>query len=149
MHTAEAFQGEIWRVTAQRRDALAEIGDRLALEPVWRSRIESAVHRIIARTDRMLRFADLDGLAPLGVDARRYASFDRAATQALAAVAYFLEFDGLIVPSARFGAQSGDLHRKTWSQGGGGGLRAGGLVRLAVRAASVATEGTKAVLMEP
>jgi hypothetical protein len=36
-----------------------------------------------------------------GVDAARYQSFDYAATQALAAAAHFLEFDGLIVPSAR------------------------------------------------
>ena len=128
-HPAEAFQGEIWRVTAQGRDALhassaggrwipqrefevlctslawvgalAEIGDRLALEPVWPSRIAHTLHRITARTDRTLRFADLDGLAPLGVGVRRYAGFDYAATQAVAAAAYILEFDGLIVPSAR------------------------------------------------
>jgi RES domain len=31
----------------------------------------------------------------------RYESFDYSATQALAAAAHFLEFDGLLVPSAR------------------------------------------------
>ncbi|MGC8476415.1 MAG: RES domain-containing protein [Acetobacteraceae bacterium] len=36
-----------------------------------------------------------------GGDVRRYASFDYAASQAIAAAAYFLGFDGLIVPSAR------------------------------------------------
>jgi hypothetical protein len=37
----------------------------------------------------------------LGVDARRYTSFEYSATQAIAAAACFLDFDGLIVPSAR------------------------------------------------
>lgn len=50
----------------------------------------------------MLRFADLAGLAPFGIDTARYRTFDYAATQALAAAAHFLEFDGLIVPNARF-----------------------------------------------
>jgi hypothetical protein len=59
-------------------------------------------HRIAVETKRALRFAGLDALAPLGVDIARYRTFDYAATQAIAAAAYFLEFDGLIVPSARF-----------------------------------------------
>ncbi len=55
----------------------------------------------MARTDRSLRFADVSSLAPLGVDVRRYANFEYSITQAIAAAACFLEFDGLIVPSAR------------------------------------------------
>lgn len=124
----EPFQGSVWRVASRGRDpvrgsaaagrwspnggdvlytsleragALAEIGYRLSLEPVWPSRVQHDVHRIKARTERTLRFADLRSLAPLGIDPARYGSFDYAATQALAAAAYFLEFDGLIVPSAR------------------------------------------------
>jgi RES domain-containing protein len=128
-HPSEAFSGETWRVTAQGRDALrgstaggrwspqgefevlytslaragalAEIGYRLSLEPVWPSRLQHELHRIAARTNTSLRFADLGSLSALGVDARRYASFDYAATQAIAAAAFFLDFDGLIVPSAR------------------------------------------------
>lgn len=123
------FGGTVWRVTRKARDpirgssangrwspggafevlytsleqagALAEIGYRLSLEPVWPSHIEHEVHHIEARADRTLRFADVDSLAPLGVDARRYDSFDYTGTQAVAAAAHFLEFDGLIVPSAR------------------------------------------------
>ncbi|MBV9757023.1 MAG: RES family NAD+ phosphorylase [Alphaproteobacteria bacterium] len=126
---SEAFSGEIWRVTAKGRDALrgstaggrwsppgefevlytslaragalAEIGYRLSLEPVWPSRLEHELHRITARTSNSLRFADLNSLAPLGVDIRRYASFEYSVTQAIAAAAFFLDFDGLIVPSAR------------------------------------------------
>jgi hypothetical protein len=40
-------------------------------------------------------------LSTLGVDVGRYASFDYSVTQAIAAAAFFLDFDGLIVPSAR------------------------------------------------
>ena len=126
---AQPFDGEAWRVTATGRDALrpstangrwsppgefealytslaqagalAEIGYRLSLEPVWPSRIAHEIHRITARTSRTLRFPDVSSLSPLGVDAARYASFDYAATQAIAAAAFFLDFDGLIVPSAR------------------------------------------------
>jgi hypothetical protein len=56
---------------------------------------------ITAMTQRTLRFADVTGLRSLGVDAGRHESFDYKATQAIAAAAHFLEFDGLIVPSAR------------------------------------------------
>jgi RES domain-containing protein len=127
----EPFAGEVWRVTRKGRDplrgsaangrwnssggefevlytslerdgALAEIGYRLALEPVWPSRIEHEVHLIAVETERTLRLADLETLPPLGVETARYHTFEYQATQAIAAAAYFLEFDSLIVPSARF-----------------------------------------------
>ncbi len=65
------------------------------------NRVAHELHRITARTSHSIRFADVSSLAAVGVDPRRYASFDYAATQALAAAAFFLDFDGLIVPSAR------------------------------------------------
>jgi RES domain-containing protein len=126
---SEAFSGETWRVTVKGRDALrgstsggrwsppgefevvytslagagalAEIGYRLSMEPVWPSRLEHELHRITARTNNSLRFADLSSLSTLGVDIRRYASFEYSVTQAIAAAAFFLDFDGLVVPSAR------------------------------------------------
>jgi hypothetical protein len=126
---AEAFDGRAWRVAREGRDplrgsavhgrwspsgefevlytslekagAIAEIGYRLSLEPVWPSRIAHVVHTIDLLTERTLRFASLDALAALGVDTARYESFDYAATQAISAAAHFLEFDGLIAPSAR------------------------------------------------
>jgi hypothetical protein len=88
--------------TSLTRDgALAEIGYCLSLEPVWPSRLEHDIHRIEARTTRTLRFADVTALTPLGVDAARWQTFEYGATQAIAAAAHFLEFDGLVVPSAR------------------------------------------------
>ena len=126
----EPFQGSVWRVTRKGREplrgaaaqgrwsasgefevlytslvhdgALAEIGYRLSLEPVWPSRIEHEVHAIAVQAKRTLRFANTASLAPLGVDIARYRTFDYTATQAIAAAAHFLEFDGLIVPNARF-----------------------------------------------
>ena len=126
---AEAFAGPAWRVTVQGRDplrgsaaggrwsppgefevlytslaaagALAEIGFRLSQEPVWPSRLRHEVHRIAATTERTLRLADLPTLASVGVDVSRYSTFEYSGTQAVAAAAHFLEFDGLIVPSAR------------------------------------------------
>jgi hypothetical protein len=126
----EAFTGDVWRITRAGRDALwgstapgrwspgedarvlytslerdgalAEIGFRLSIEPVWPSRLAHEIHRIAAHTERSLRFADISALVPLGVDPARWTGFDYTATRAIAAAAHFLEFDGLIVPSARF-----------------------------------------------
>jgi hypothetical protein len=127
---SEAFEGIVWRTARKGRDpvrgssvpgrwsplgefdvlytsveregALAEIGYRLSLEPVWPSRIEHELHRIEVRTQRTLRFIDVASLVPFGVDPSRYQSFDYSATQSVASAAHFLQFDGLIVPSARF-----------------------------------------------
>jgi RES domain len=93
---------EVLYTSLMREGALAEIGYRLSLQPVWPSRIEHEIHTIHVQTERNLRFADVAGLAPFGVDTARYRSFDYSATQALAAAANFLGFDGLIVPNARF-----------------------------------------------
>ena len=93
---------EVLYTSLERDGALAEIGYRLSLEPVWPSRIEHELHLIEVETERTLRFAELQSLAPLGVAIERYHTFEYQTTQAIAAAAYFLEFDSLIVPSARF-----------------------------------------------
>jgi hypothetical protein len=127
--TTEMFVGDVWRITRAGRDALtgstapgrwspgedcpvlytslerdgalAEIGFRLSLEPVWPSRLTHEIHCLDVRTERTLHFVDVASLIPLGVDPARWQGFDYAATRDVAAAAYFLEFDGLIVPSAR------------------------------------------------
>lgn len=111
---------EVLYTSVERDGALAEIGYRLSLEPVWPSRIEHEIHLIQAEVERVVRFADLESLAPLGVDIRRYQTFEYQAMQAIAAAAHFLEFDGMLVPSARypclnlviFTERSGDLMLK-------------------------------------
>jgi RES domain len=60
------------------------------------------IHAIAVKTERVLQLVDLNRLQQLGVDTARYETFDHAATQAIAAAAHFLGFDGLLVPSARF-----------------------------------------------
>ena len=82
--------------------ALAEVGYRLSLEPVWPSRIEHEIHTLQIRADRVLRFEGLDQLEKLGVDVTRFQSFEYSATQAISAAAHFLEFEALVGPSARF-----------------------------------------------
>lgn len=93
---------EVLYTSLMREGALAEIGYRLSLQPIWPSRIEHEIHAISVQTERNLRFVDIDSLAPFGVDPARYRSFDYSATQAIAAAANFLGFDGLIVPNARY-----------------------------------------------
>jgi RES domain-containing protein len=85
---------------------MAEIGFRLALEPVWPSRIQHEIHEIKVQTKKTLYFLDTTSLANFGVDVARYESFNYAATQALAAAAHFMEFDGVLVPSARHGSHN-------------------------------------------
>jgi hypothetical protein len=92
---------EVLYTSLERYGSLAEVGYRLSLEPIWPSRLQHEIHAIEVRTERVLRFADTAALEILGVDSAKYATFDYRATQAIAAAARFLEFDGLIVPSAR------------------------------------------------
>jgi RES domain-containing protein len=82
--------------------ALAEVGYRLSLEPVWPSRIRHEIHTLRIKADRALVFDNLQQLERLGVNIARFETFEYASTQAIAAAANFLEFDALIVPSARY-----------------------------------------------
>ncbi len=97
---------EVLYTSLERDGALAEIGFRLGLEPVWPSRISHQIHAIGTQTERTLHFADVPALAAFGIDTDRYSSFDYNACQALAAAAHFMEFDGLFVPSARHRSQN-------------------------------------------
>jgi hypothetical protein len=92
---------EVLYTSLQREGAMAEIGYRLSLEPVWPSRLQHDIHELAVQSERTLEFANVASLGPLGVDVSRYDSFDYSATQAIAAAAHFLEFDGMLVPSAR------------------------------------------------
>jgi RES domain-containing protein len=89
--------------TSLTRDgALAEIHALLSLQPVFPSKIVAYAHRLAVAATAALRLADLKTLATLGVDVAHYAERDYAKTQAIADAAYFLGFDGLIAPSARW-----------------------------------------------
>lgn len=96
-----AGEFEVLYTSLERAGSLAEIGFRLSLEPVWPSRLQHEIHSIRAEAESCLRLADVASLQRLGVDPARYANFEYEATQAIAAAAHFLEYDGLIIPSAR------------------------------------------------
>jgi RES domain-containing protein len=89
--------------TAFERDgAIAELHFHLSRQPVFPSRVDFAVNEIAVRTMRTLKFADLNELKPLGVDAKDYAKVLYRRTQEIGDAAAFLGFDGIIAPSARW-----------------------------------------------
>ncbi|MGY4752047.1 RES family NAD+ phosphorylase [Pannonibacter sp. Q-1] len=97
--------------TSQQRDgAIAEMYFHLGRgQPVFPSKVEYGVHELDVKLDNALQLVDLGALQRLGLDTSRYGqlSYDRASdeyprSQDIAEAAHFLEFDGLIVPSARW-----------------------------------------------
>ena len=132
--TPEPFEGDVWRIIREGREPLqgypagarwdppgvfdvlytaldpdgarAEVFFHLNRAPVFPSRTAYFLHRIKVQARKTLRLADMDALAGLKVDAERYSELDYMRTQAIGDAAHFLGFDGLIVPSARWGSQN-------------------------------------------
>lgn len=123
------FAGEAWRVVRDGRDplqgsasggrwdptlfdvlytsldshgAVAEVHFHLSRQPVFPSRIRYGLHRIRVRTAKTLRLPDLGAMVPLGVDPVRYREILYEPTQAIGDGAYFLGFDSIIAPNARW-----------------------------------------------
>ena len=123
------WAGETWRVVREGRDplqgsasggrwdptvfdvlytslspdgAVAEVHFHLSRQPVFPSKIRYGLHRIRAKTAKTLRLRDLDAMVPLGVDPVRYRDILYAPTQAIADAAYFLGFDSIMAPNARW-----------------------------------------------
>jgi RES domain-containing protein len=124
-----SYAGETWRVVRDGRDplqgsasggrwdptlfdvlytslaqggAVAEVHFHLSRQPVFPSRIRYGLHRIRVRTVRTLRLPDLAAMVPLGVEPARYREILYAPTQAIGDAAYFLGFDSIIAPNARW-----------------------------------------------
>lgn len=93
---------DVLYTSLERGGALAEIHALLSLQPVFPSKLISFVHKLTVDAKQTLRLADLPTLARLGVDTERYRDRDYSKTQGIADAAYFLGFDGLIAPSARW-----------------------------------------------
>lgn len=77
-------------------------------QPIMPSRVRYRLYELHAAMDRALKLLDLAALARLGLDTAAYGRLsyqERVAeyprSQDIAETAHFLEFDGLIVPSAR------------------------------------------------
>lgn len=97
--------------TAESQDAaIAEMFFHLSRgQPVFPSLVRYEVHELSVALERALRLVDLAALARLGLDTAKYGqlSYDSRTeeyprSQDIAEIAHFLEFDGLIVPSARW-----------------------------------------------
>jgi RES domain-containing protein len=124
-----SFRGETWRVVRHGRDplqgsaaggrwdptafdvlytsmnpdgAVAEVNFHLSRQPVFPSKLRHRLHRIRVRTTKALKLADLDAMVPLGVDPARYREILYQPTQAIGDAAYFLGFDSIIAPNARW-----------------------------------------------
>ena len=93
---------DVLYTSLERNGAIAEINSLLKLQPVFPSKIVSHLYKLEIRTSQTLRLADMNMLARFGIDIVRYRERDYTKTSAIAETAFFLGFDGLIAPSARF-----------------------------------------------
>jgi RES domain-containing protein len=121
------FEGRVWRVVRESRDvlqaspvgarwdpgsfdvlytsldregALEEIYFHLSRQPVFPA-IPFQIHRIRVHAQKILRLQEMQLLHKLGVDIENYVNMDYSRTQAIGDAAFFLGFDGIVVPSAR------------------------------------------------
>ncbi len=93
---------DVLYTSLERSGAIAEIHALLSMQPVFPSKARFHVHRLTVTAQRAIQFADLSTLATLGVEVDRYRERAYARTQAIADAAYFLGFDALVAPSARW-----------------------------------------------
>lgn len=123
------FHGSVWRVAWAGRDplvggtgggrwhppndfealytstladgAMAEIYFHLSQAPVF-STSHVTLYEIVVATNRTLVFNDIEALAAIGVDREKFDRGDPTRTREAGSAARFLDFDGLIVPNARW-----------------------------------------------
>ena len=126
------FEGNVWRVVRATRDvlqasrvgarwdpalfdvlytslerdgAMEEIYFHLSRQPVFPD-IAFQIHRLRIRAKQVLDISKTDDIVRLGIDLSTFTSFNYSRTQAIGDAAFFLGFDGMIVPSARSKAQN-------------------------------------------
>ena len=101
---------DVLYTAAERDGAIAEMYFHLTRgQPVVPSRVRYRTFELSISLSRMLKLPNLDHLAGLGFDVRTFGRLshdDRAheypRTQDIAETAHFLEYDGILVPSARW-----------------------------------------------
>lgn len=123
------FEGRIWRVVREGRDvlqggpiaarwdpglfdalytsqekdgAITEIHFHLSRQPVFPSKIDFYVHQLSFKSKKLLRLPDAGALKSLGINFDKYGEIDYARSQEIADAAYFLGFDAILAPSARY-----------------------------------------------
>jgi len=100
---------DVLYTSLEREGALSEMYFHLKRgQPIFPSRVRYELHELNLSLDKALKLLNLEALGSLGVTPEifgrlsyeeRVAEYPR--TQDIAEVAHFLEFDGLLVPSAR------------------------------------------------
>jgi hypothetical protein len=93
---------DVLYTSLERDGAVAEIFSLLNSQPVFPTKIEAHAHQVSVNLTRVLRLDTMESLADLGVEISRFKERDYLRTQAIADAAHFLDFEGLIVPSARW-----------------------------------------------
>ena len=93
---------DVLYTSLERDGAVAEVHALLTLQPVFPSKISFHAHKLTIVAEAMLHLADLTQLEKLGVETGSYHEREYQKTQDIADAAFFLGFDGLIVPSARW-----------------------------------------------
>jgi len=101
---------EVLYTSAAGDGAIAEMWFHLSRgQPVIPSRVSYRLFELRVEIDRVLKFANLDAIAGLGVKTSRYGALSHAdrhreypRTQEIAETARFVGFDGLVVPNARW-----------------------------------------------
>jgi hypothetical protein len=81
--------------------SLAEMYYHLSRAPVFASS-HMRLHRLLVQTKKTLWLPEMKSLIRLGIDEGKFSSLEHARCQEISAAAHFLEFDGLVVPSARW-----------------------------------------------
>lgn len=105
---------EVLYTALERDGAIAEMYFHLKRgQPIFPSQVQYRVHEIHSKLERALKLLDLQALGSLGLDVSafgRLSYVERAGeyprSQDIGEVAHFLEFDGLIVPSARWSSHN-------------------------------------------
>ncbi len=126
------FEGAVWRVVRETRDvlqaspagarwdpalfdvlytslqrdgALEEIYFHLSRQPIFPA-IPFQIYRLRVRAQKILNISEMKILEQLGVSSSIFSTLDYVRTQAIGDAAFFLGFDGMMVPSARSTAQN-------------------------------------------
>lgn len=126
----QPFRGDVWRVVRSGRDplrgstangrwgasgefevlytacdldgAVAEVGYRMSLEPIWPSKIHHDIHRINVELERVLVLTDFAVLKQFNIHEVSFESHGYDAEQALSAATRFLEVQAILVPNVRY-----------------------------------------------